>query len=69
MGVDRIYLPQERDHWLAVVNTVMNLPIPQNAGKFSVSGASVGFSRRDGFHAGTYTSPFFVASCLLILFR
>jgi hypothetical protein len=62
MGVDRIHLPQGRDHWRDVVNTVVNLLIPQNSGKFSVSGASVGFSRRDGFHAGKYTSHFTVAT-------
>jgi hypothetical protein len=27
-GVDRIYLVQDRDQWKAVVNTVMNLPVP-----------------------------------------
>jgi len=27
-GVDWIHLVQDRDHWWAVVNTVMNLPVP-----------------------------------------
>jgi hypothetical protein len=27
-GVDWIHLAQDRDKWLAVVNGVMNLPIP-----------------------------------------
>jgi hypothetical protein len=27
-GVDRIHLAQDRDHWWAVVNTVMNLRVP-----------------------------------------
>jgi hypothetical protein len=27
-GMDWIYLAQYRDHWRALVNTVMNLPVP-----------------------------------------
>jgi hypothetical protein len=27
-GVDWIDLAQDRDHWRALVNTVMNLPVP-----------------------------------------
>jgi hypothetical protein len=27
-GVDWIYLAQDRDHWRALVNTVMNLQVP-----------------------------------------
>jgi len=27
-GVDWIHLAQDRDHWRAVVNTVMNLRVP-----------------------------------------
>jgi hypothetical protein len=45
-GVDWVDLAQDRDHWRALVNTVMNLRIPQNAGKF-LSGCTIGgFSRR-----------------------
>jgi hypothetical protein len=33
-GVNWIHLPQERDRWLALVNTVMNLLVPQKAGNF-----------------------------------
>jgi hypothetical protein len=31
-GMDWIDLLQDRDHWRALVNTVVNLQVPQNAG-------------------------------------
>jgi hypothetical protein len=33
-GVDCIDLAQDRDRWLALVNVVMNLRVPYNAGNF-----------------------------------
>jgi hypothetical protein len=33
--VERIHLAQDKDLWLALVNTAMNLRVPQNAGNFS----------------------------------
>ena len=36
-GVDWIELAQDRDRWLALVNAVMNLLVPWNAGNFLTS--------------------------------
>jgi hypothetical protein len=45
-GMDWIDLAQDRDKWRALVSTVMNLRVSENAGKF-LSGCTIGgFSRR-----------------------
>jgi hypothetical protein len=49
-GVNWIDLAQDRDQWRALVNTVMNLQVSQNAGNF-LSGLTIGsFSRRAQLH-------------------
>jgi hypothetical protein len=49
-GMDWIDLAQDRDQWTAVVNTVMNLRDLYNAGRFSSSYTTGGFSRRSQLH-------------------
>jgi hypothetical protein len=49
-GMDWIALAQDRDQWRALVNTVMNLQIPKNDGKFLSSCTIGGFSRRAQLH-------------------
>jgi hypothetical protein len=48
--MDRIDLDEGRDQWRTLVNTVMNLPVPQNAGNFFSSCTTGNFSRRAQLH-------------------
>jgi hypothetical protein len=45
-GMDWIDLAEDRDQWRALVNTVMNLQVPQNVGKLLSSCTTGGFTRR-----------------------
>jgi hypothetical protein len=47
--MDWIDLAQDRVQWRTLVNTVMNLRVPQNVGKFLSSCATGCFSRRAQF--------------------
>jgi hypothetical protein len=49
-GVDWNDLAHDRGQWRALVNTVMNLLVPQNAGKFLSSCTICSFSRRAQLH-------------------
>jgi hypothetical protein len=44
--MDWIDLAQDMDQWMALVNTVTNLRVPQNAWKFLSNCTIGGFSRR-----------------------
>jgi hypothetical protein len=44
--MDFIDLAQDRDQWMVVVDTVTNIRVPQNAGKFLSSCTTGGLSRR-----------------------
>jgi hypothetical protein len=49
-GMDWIDLAQDRAYWRALVNTVMNLRVPYNAGKFLSVCTIRSFSRRAQLH-------------------
>jgi hypothetical protein len=46
-GVDSIHLTQNRNHWQALVNTVMN---PHKEGNFFIMSVTISFSRRTLVH-------------------
>jgi pyruvoyl-dependent arginine decarboxylase (PvlArgDC) len=55
-NVDWIDLAQDRYQWGAVVNTVMSLRVPKNAGKLLSSCTTGGFSRRAELHEWVMTA-------------
>jgi hypothetical protein len=48
--VDWIHLAQDRDKWQALLNMVMNLRVPKEAGDFLTSRMTISFSRRTLLH-------------------
>jgi len=53
-GVVWMHMSQYSDHWRAVVNTGMNLRVPQKADNFLTSRVTVDFSRRILVHGVSY---------------
>jgi hypothetical protein len=49
-GMDWIDLVQDRDHWRAIMKTVMNLRVPYNVKTFLSGCATGGFSRTAQLH-------------------
>jgi hypothetical protein len=49
-GVDWMVLSQDRDKWRVLVNAVINLWVPQNAGKLSSGSRTGGFSSSAQLH-------------------
>jgi hypothetical protein len=49
-GMDWINLAQDRDQWMALVNTVMNLRVPKNVEIFLNTCTTGGFSGRGQFY-------------------
>jgi hypothetical protein len=63
--MDWIDLAQNSEQWRALVNTIMNLRVPLNAGKFLSSCTTGGFSRRAHHHevSAVLRKPRFPAMC------
>jgi hypothetical protein len=48
--VDLISLAQDRNRWTALVNSVLNIPVPKNAGKLSSDLTTGGLSSSAQLH-------------------
>jgi hypothetical protein len=65
--MDGIDLAQDVDRWRALTNTVMNLRVPQNAGKF-LSSCTVGsLSRRAQLHESIHVTSVYIIIILIMI--
>jgi hypothetical protein len=67
-GMDRICLAQDRDKWRSLVNAVMNLRIPYNAGNLSSGYTIGGLSISAQFHRISQSVSYLVSFVLKIYF-
>jgi hypothetical protein len=58
-GMDLIDMAQNRDQWRALVNTIMNLRVSQNAGNFLSGCTTGGFSRRAQLHEVSFSLVYY----------
>jgi hypothetical protein len=54
--MDWIDVAQDKDLWRVLVNTVMNLRVPYNFGKFLSSCTTGGYSRRSRLHGVSFSN-------------
>ena len=67
-GIDWIDPVKDSDMWRAFVNTVMNLRVPQNAGRFLSSFGCVGFSGRSLLHGVSFSLRIYISQLKLCNF-